>query len=489
MTKLYKRSIRLIKEGEPHARNKPTVISRETFEERLKYRFPHIKCLSYYSNHRTAWFKCKNCDNKWQTTPYEVLGLKYGCPFCGQKIANNEKIEKNAESFVKRLDRKDITILGKYKGAYEPIETKCNNCKNIWYPRANNLLNARSGCPRCANTTPRQGRSNIKFIQIGKRKVKVQGSEDVVIEWLLKKVKGKDIVASSEKGVPTIKYRYKGMDRKYYPDLLVKNTIVEVKSTWTLFDFWKSNISKARACFRQKYKYRLIVVIGKNCIILPKDWYKHSILEVKNFLKRKSDKEFIVMGLDPGPVNFGWSVVKGSRPFKIEVLASGMLKNTINKMPNETISNEDSDPFMNEVEDIIYKYKVQRVVVERFMSRGLKGSTIECVNGMIGLIWGGLPYLSRLKLIIPAQWKNAWNKHIDLKDFYKRTACKNHQVDATGIAMYGIYNWMGYKPFFNIEQIKKELAKQITQTSNEPLIRGRPGYIEASRENKHAQTD
>ena len=101
--------------------------------------------------------------------------------------------------------------------------------------------------------------------------------------------------------------------------------------------------------------------------------------------------------------------------------------------------------------------------MERFMARGMKGTTIELVNIMIGYLsamWKSRNKRS-FKLLTAAQWKNEWNRRSDLKEFYKKASCEVHQVDAIGIGMYGGAFWFDAEPFKDIKLFEKELVKQI----------------------------
>jgi len=98
------------------------------------------------------------------------------------------------------------------------------------------------------------------------------------------------------------------------------------------------------------------------------------------------------------------------------------------------------------------------------MSRGLKGTTIELVNIMIGIIYANLKgEASRKFTVIPAaQWKNAWNRVIDLEGFYAKVSCAVHQADSIGIGLYGAYKWLNQTPYHNLTQLCKSLPRQIS---------------------------
>ena len=93
------------------------------------------------------------------------------------------------------------------------------------------------------------------------REVKVQGYEPQAIEMLLAEgFNESDLYFGAD--VPRFAYHYDGVDRKYFPDIYIKsiNTIVEVKSEWTLNQQLDKNNAKFDAVNDSSYIFRLMVV-------------------------------------------------------------------------------------------------------------------------------------------------------------------------------------------------------------------------------------
>jgi len=90
----------------------------------------------------------------------------------------------------------------------------------------------------------------------------LQGFEPQAIKYLISRlgVKPQSILAGTKKGIPTIRYNYKG-SRVYHPDMLINGrTVVEVKSTYTL-ELDKPKLKrKLRACLDAGYRVVLIVL-------------------------------------------------------------------------------------------------------------------------------------------------------------------------------------------------------------------------------------
>lgn len=93
------------------------------------------------------------------------------------------------------------------------------------------------------------------------REVKVQGYEPLAIDILLSEgIKESDMYFGSD--VPRFSYNFKGVDRKYFPDIYIKsqNTIVEVKSSYILNQQKDRNEAKFDAVKESSFNFRLIVI-------------------------------------------------------------------------------------------------------------------------------------------------------------------------------------------------------------------------------------
>lgn len=166
----------------------------------------------------------------------------------------------------------------------------------------------------------------------------------------------------------------------------------------------------------------------------------------------------IVLGLDPGSRNFGASLVEFcTENRKLTVLRSEVLTKPVHDLTNFVV---EATNFRKEIHEWVTnpEMSVNGIVAERFQSRGLKGSTVECVSVMLGLIHAShdsLPF----KVITAANWKTPLQKRfqLDLKEVYHeyRFDIPAHQIDAAFIAVYGVEQAFGavhYNPYQIIEQ-------------------------------------
>ena len=125
------------------------------FLEELKQTNLNIKPIEEYKGTDTKIkFKCLDCGNIWETTPYSILRAKYGCPKCACKL-NRENVKYTDEEFkdILKIVNGNIEVLDEYKNIRTKIKFKCKVCNNEWYALPDNVLNLRQSCPKCAGNT------------------------------------------------------------------------------------------------------------------------------------------------------------------------------------------------------------------------------------------------------------------------------------------------------------------------------------------------
>ena len=154
--------------------------------------------------------------------------------------------------------------------------------------------------------------------------------------------------------------------------------------------------------------------------------------------------ELKVLGFDPGSKNFGCfagRIVDGV----LVPMESSMLQYPITEIKGQSLMHITS--FMNEMRSFLDCYEPDVVVIERFMSRGLKGKTIELVSIMLGVL-SSLVFSYRqkgsaisLNSVTAASWKNRVNQIVPLTQVYadlKPHKVPDHQVDAALMSLYSI---------------------------------------------------
>jgi len=148
-----------------------------------------------------------------------------------------------------------------------------------------------------------------------------------------------------------------------------------------------------------------------------------------------------ILGADPGKNNFGYSIVKVKfePPFRYQIAKTGLVKNVVYDLTKGVRAQ--SKAFRKEVGSILKEYEVDVLIAERYQNRGrMMGNTIELVNYMLGVM--DSLRTQDFVLITASQWKNAFNRHYDLKEFYKEIPMIPHRIDAALIAIYGSYQYL-----------------------------------------------
>ena len=170
-----------------------------------------------------------------------------------------------------------------------------------------------------------------------------------------------------------------------------------------------------------------------------------------------------VLGLDPGTTNFGYSVVQlGVTPFRYNIVEHGMIVNPVKVLSGMEVG-EKAVKFKLELARLKRKHKIDFAVAERFMTRGNGGTTIEAVGLMLGLT--ASVFGTEVCFTTAAVWKNNFNKHYCLKEFYdemKQYGIVAHRIDALCIGLYGA-ELASEEPHFqmlrNIKQFKQKILK------------------------------
>jgi len=142
------------------------------------------------------------------------------------------------------------------------------------------------------------------------------------------------------------------------------------------------------------------------------------------------------------------------------ILANAVMSNPIHGLTKDVLEHQ-RNAFLWELDQWVDLFDPNAIVAERFQSRGLKGSLVESVNLMLGVILG--TYRERsVRLITAATWKNRFQKahEVDLKNVYKVCGAQPHQLDATLIGLWALEQGLGPFP----HSVRSVLA-QVEDTS------------------------
>lgn len=151
-------------------------------------------------------------------------------------------------------------------------------------------------------------------------------------------------------------------------------------------------------------------------------------------------KKVTVLAHDPGSKNYGVAVVQGSKQgdtLRIRVLASGKQKSLVNQLKRGSLLRKQLDAYVNEVLAVKKKYKPHYFVAERYMTRGIKGLSVECINMMLSAAVREIeiPYT----LLAAVTWKRFVEKcGVDLKKAYKWCKAEPHQLDSALMGVYAV---------------------------------------------------
>lgn len=188
---------------------------------------------------------------------------------------------------------------------------------------------------------------------------------------------------------------------------------------------------------------------------------KNNVYDVPDFIELE-DNHTRILAFDPGSVNMGCSLLDIDRSSKkIKVLANTVLMNPLHDIKQFS---KERKLFLEEISSWVAKGKPKAIVAERFQSRGLRGTTIECVCMMLGMLsMFDLPVL----FITASTWKNRYQKrfNIDLREIYREISPAPHQLDSALIGCFGVETGFKTAIDFSIDDI----INQVTDTSLVPL--------------------
>lgn len=164
-----------------------------------------------------------------------------------------------------------------------------------------------------------------------------------------------------------------------------------------------------------------------------------------------------VLSFDPGTSNFAFSIqdyVFEDNKLRATVVGTGMFNKCITQLHGKHMHHQ-IRRFRKAMIKLRDKYKPDLVSIERFQSRGLKGTTIECICIMIGFMLH-IFRKQQPKIFLASTWKNRINRLVDLKATYtdyelqKKASTKTpHELDATLIGFYIATRYFGMSDFAN----------------------------------------
>jgi hypothetical protein len=184
-----------------------------------------------------------------------------------------------------------------------------------------------------------------------------------------------------------------------------------------------------------------------------------------------------VIGFDPGTSNFGCFAGKVSlKDGKVDRVISKESAMMENRLVDMTTIETDCVNFAAELDSYLLTYKPDTIVIERFMTRGLKGATIELVNMMIGQLTDRVRLLkkqgklkTRIVIITAATWKNQVNRVSNLDAIYELFRSRgvvDHKVDAALMSLYVHGTSSNPYTFLKDKRRRNEFFKSLINSQN-----------------------
>lgn len=241
-----------------------------TSEIDTKLKSADLKRLSPFTGIGKHISVSHSCGHAWTQRAYDLLQRLY-CPAC--QLGVIKLTPKQYAAKVKVL-HPNIRVKTPFQSMLTDVTFRCVVHKRDFTTNARNLIRG-SGCPLCANTH--------KIIDDASGRRLLRGREPQALAWLIANtsLKAKDIITKS---LPVLRYYFAGKQRRYYPDMLTGNKLIEVKSLESaglskskffykgseLFDMLKA---KAKAAHKAGYEFRLLVMSADGQrVSLPKNW-------------------------------------------------------------------------------------------------------------------------------------------------------------------------------------------------------------------------
>ena len=133
----------------------------EEFVRDLGTKNPNIELVGIYVDTQTKTdFVCKICNQKWSTTPANLLSGR-GCPRCGIE-KRSSALRKSPETFQEEITRinPNIKLLSRYINGQTKVKCRCEICSYEWSAVAQSLVQG-TGCPKCSG---RMKKTNEEFV-------------------------------------------------------------------------------------------------------------------------------------------------------------------------------------------------------------------------------------------------------------------------------------------------------------------------------------
>jgi hypothetical protein len=265
--------------------------------------------LSYDVKSRDAVYICGNCNEQNKTHMSNLHDKNLGnCSKCQNHKFRlsydklKEDVEKHGFKLLTKSEeyisnKQKLNVICKCGTQYQTYlvsirqDKHCKNCKTEKYEKTcmekyneRNVMHIDGNFYKCQENYSTS--KEYSFEESG-RKIIIQGTEDIVINYLLhnenkilkRKIKENEIL---QKNIPSFKYTYEDKEYKYYPDFHIKDTdlIIEAKTIDTH--------NKKPHYIKNYLKYKSVVCSGYNLMIVILD-NNSKLFDIWYFLKNGSE--------------------------------------------------------------------------------------------------------------------------------------------------------------------------------------------------------
>lgn len=242
-----------------------------------------ITAEDYYLRYLGYQGKCKTCNSPTKFNSLRLGYNKYCCSNCAVRNENHREAVRNRfvndkDKLLKSLKKREATMASKSIEELDIIAKKRINSlrekygKNYFSEKAKRQWERRSLeeieniISKSLHTKIKNG-TNItspykcanKSVVISGKEFKVQGYEDIAIQLLSELVDVSSIYVG--KDVPRINLPD---NKKYYPDIIVDNLIIEVKSEYTFKINYEKNYLKHYHTLKSGYNHIFLVIHSKD---------------------------------------------------------------------------------------------------------------------------------------------------------------------------------------------------------------------------------
>jgi len=153
-------------------------LSQEIAEKNILERCKEINCTLLdkvdYKNNKTRFkLKCNKDNHIWETTYYNFVNSKKGCPKCkGNLKLTQEQAEEKVFNRCKIMNYNLLNSFNYTTNSKTVLKLKCNKDNHIWNPTYYNFINKNSNCPKCNSS---KGELRIEsFLKDNKLEYKTQ---------------------------------------------------------------------------------------------------------------------------------------------------------------------------------------------------------------------------------------------------------------------------------------------------------------------------